>query len=200
MAKGPTYCVPFRRRREGKTNYRLRRALLLSGKPRLAVRKSLKHIRLQVLEAKIEGDHVLAAASSEELKKFGWLPPCGNIPAAYLTGLICGFRAKAKGIEEMVLDIGLHKPTKGSRVFAALKGVLEAGIRINHDEELLPDDETIRGERIKSYAELLLSSNPDLYQIRFSGYLSKGLKPENIVDHFQEVKEKIVSSFKVGGE
>ena len=142
----------------------------------------------------------MAAASSEELKKFGWRASCGNIPAAYLTGLICGFRAKARGIEEMVLDIGLHKPTKGSRVFAALKGVLESGIKVNHDEEMLPDDEAIRGERIKDYAELLLSSNPDLYKVRFSGHLSRGLKPEDIVDHFKEVKEKILSSFKVGGE
>ncbi|MEJ2242859.1 MAG: 50S ribosomal protein L18, partial [Candidatus Bathyarchaeota archaeon] len=30
MATGPRYRVPFRRRREGKTNYRTRRALVLS--------------------------------------------------------------------------------------------------------------------------------------------------------------------------
>ncbi|RLI44668.1 50S ribosomal protein L18, partial [Candidatus Bathyarchaeota archaeon] len=38
MATGPRYRVPFRRRREGKTNYRLRRALVLSKQPRLTVR------------------------------------------------------------------------------------------------------------------------------------------------------------------
>jgi large subunit ribosomal protein L18 len=40
--KLPTYKMPFRRRREGKTNYTKRLKLLLSRKPRLVVRKSLK--------------------------------------------------------------------------------------------------------------------------------------------------------------
>lgn len=200
MARGATYRVPFRRRREGRTNYRIRRALLLSGKPRLVVRKSLKHIRLQVVEAKIEGDHVLASASSEELRnKFGWLASCGNLPAAYLTGLICGLRAKAKGIEEAILDAGLHKPTKASRIFAALKGVIESGVKVNHDESLLPDDADVMGERIKNYAELL-RENPEAYKARFSEYLMRGLQPEDITKHFSEIKEKILSSFKIGEE
>ncbi|RLI36413.1 50S ribosomal protein L18, partial [Candidatus Bathyarchaeota archaeon] len=33
MARGPRYNVPYRRRREGKTDYRRRYKLLLSGLP-----------------------------------------------------------------------------------------------------------------------------------------------------------------------
>lgn len=198
MAKGPTYRVPYRRRREGRTNYHQRRRLILSGLPRLVVRKSLKHMRVQVIKAEEKGDVVIASATSEELRgKYGWQAPCGNIPAAYLTGLICGFRAKAKGVNKAVLDVGLHKPSRGSRVFAALKGAVDSGIEIPHDESLLPDESVIMGENIKSYAELL-SSDPELYKLKFSQYLSRGLSPENLTDHFQNVKEKIISSFSVG--
>jgi len=35
MATGPRYRVPFRRRREGRTNYHRRLRLLLSKKPRM---------------------------------------------------------------------------------------------------------------------------------------------------------------------
>ena len=50
-AKGPKYSVPFRRRREGKTDYRARRALILSKMPRIVARGSLKHMTVQVVNA-----------------------------------------------------------------------------------------------------------------------------------------------------
>ncbi|MBC7130755.1 50S ribosomal protein L18, partial [Candidatus Bathyarchaeota archaeon] len=155
MAKNARYCVPYRRRREGKTNYRKRKALILSGKPRLVVRGSLKNMIAQVIVAKPYGDEVLVSAHSRELIRYGWNAPRGNLPAAYLTGLLCGLKAKAKGLEEAVLDIGLHTPSSGSRVFAALKGAIDAGINISHSEEKLPDEDRIIGKHIASYAQLL---------------------------------------------
>ena len=47
---GPRYKVPFRRRREAKTNYRHRLKLLKSGLPRAVVRKSLKHTTVQFIK------------------------------------------------------------------------------------------------------------------------------------------------------
>ena len=47
-----------------------------------------------------------------------------NIPAAYLTGYLCGLRARKKGIKKAVLDLGLERVVKGSRIFAALAGGL----------------------------------------------------------------------------
>ncbi|HIQ12923.1 MAG TPA: 50S ribosomal protein L18, partial [Thermoprotei archaeon] len=44
MAKGPKYVVKFRRLRERRTNYKLRFALLKSGKPFFIVRRSLRYI------------------------------------------------------------------------------------------------------------------------------------------------------------
>ena len=72
---GPTYKVPFRRRREFKTNYRYRLKLLKSKLPRAVVRKSLKHTIVQFIKFDSEGDQVLATASSIELKKLGWRYP-----------------------------------------------------------------------------------------------------------------------------
>ena len=74
MATGPRYRVPFRRRREGKTNYRTRRALVLSRVPRLVVRLSLKNAIVQIIESESIGDKVIVSAHSRELAKtYGWL-------------------------------------------------------------------------------------------------------------------------------
>jgi large subunit ribosomal protein L18 len=69
------------------------------------------------------------------LTKFGWKASTGNVPSAYLTGLLCGLRAKKEGITEAVFDIGLIPPTKGSRLFATLNGILDAGLEVPHSEE-----------------------------------------------------------------
>lgn len=195
MATGPRYRVPFRRRREGKTNYRSRRALVLSRVPRLVVRLSLKHAIVQVIEAESIGDKVLVSAHSNELAKaYGWLSNRGNIPSAYLTGLLCGFKAMANGVDKAFLDIGLHIPSKGTRIFAALKGAVDAGVEVPHSEDILPDEGRISGKHIADYASQL-SSDPEVYKQKFSKYLSKGSRPEKLSEHFSAVKAKITSSF-----
>ncbi len=195
MAKGPSYRVPFRRRREGKTDYRSRRALVLSRLPRLVTRGTLKHTIVQIIKAETTGDQVIVSAHSRELvKTYGWKDNCGNLPAAYLTGLLCGFRAVVHGVKKAVLDIGLRSPSRGVRVFAALKGVLDAGVMVPHSESMLPDDPRISGQHIVDYASQL-SSNPEAYHQKFSKNLSRGLRPEQLSEHFSSIKEKIISSF-----
>jgi len=196
MATGPRYRVPFRRRREGKTNYRLRRALVLSRVPRLVVRLTLKHAIVQVIEAEAIGDKVMVSAHSNELiKTYGWKSNNGNIPSAYLTGLLCGLKAKAKGLEEAFLDTGLHIPSKGTRIFAALKGVVDAGVEVPHSEEILPDEDRLSGKHIADYASSLSEEEPEVYKQTFAGYLSKGARPEDLSDQFSSVKDKITASF-----
>jgi large subunit ribosomal protein L18 len=195
MATGPRYRVPFRRRREGKTNYRSRRALVLSRVPRLVVRLTLKHAIVQVIEAESIGDRVVVSAHSRELAKtYGWLSSGGNVSSAYLTGLLCGFKAMANGVEKAFLDIGLHIPSKGTRIFAALKGVLDAGVEVPHSEDILPDESRISGKHIADYGSYL-ASDPEVYQQKFSKFLSRGLLPEELSEHFSAVKDKIKSSF-----
>jgi len=195
MATGPSYRVPFRRRKEGKTDYRSRRALVVSRLPRLVVRPTLKHMIVQIVKAEVTGDQVVVSAHSHELAKtYGWQGDCGNVPAAYLTGLLCGFKAMVHGVKKAVLDIGLHSPSKGARVFAALKGVLDAGVTVPHSKDMLPDETRISGKHAVDYGSQL-SSNPEVYQQKFSKHLSRGLRPEQLSEHFSLIKEKITSSF-----
>jgi large subunit ribosomal protein L18 len=199
MAKDSRYCVQLRRRKEGKTDYKARKALVISGKPRLVVRNTLKNVIAQIIVAKPHGDEVLVSAHSRELKKYEWKAHAGNLSSAYLTGLLCGLKAKAQGVKEVILDIGLHSPSKGARVFAMLKGVLDAGVHVPHSEEKLPDEKRIEGEHIAQYAESL-ASNPEEYQSKFSKYLEQKLPPEDLPKHFAKVKTEILAAFKSGGK
>jgi large subunit ribosomal protein L18 len=171
MKLKPTYRMPLKRRRLGKTDYKKRLKLLLSKKPRLVVRKSLKYIRAQIVEFAKEGDKTLAAASSEELKKLGWKFACDNLPAAYLTGLLIGKKALKKGIKEAILDAGLYHSTSGSRIYAVVKGALDAGLKVPVAEKVLPKEERIKGLHIASYLE----------------------KFKNLPDEFEKIKQKILS-------
>ncbi|MFQ6010160.1 MAG: 50S ribosomal protein L18, partial [Candidatus Aenigmatarchaeota archaeon] len=90
------YKLPHKRRREKRTDYRARLRLIRSGKVRLVIRKSSSHMNVQFIDYVPEGDRTVVAANSQELKKYGWKGGTGNIPAAYLTGLLAGTRAKDK--------------------------------------------------------------------------------------------------------
>jgi len=190
LARGPQYNLAFRRRRDGRTNYRKRRKLVVSGLPRLVVRPSNKHLSAQVIQASPEGDHVVASAHSSELKDFGWKGPCGNLSAAYLTGLLAGRRAKARGTANAILDLGLHHRGPGSRIFAAVKGSVDAGLEILHDEKVIPVDDRIKGAHIADYSKKL-ASEPEIYKRAFSGYTRLKLKPEDLPSHFSQVQTKI---------
>jgi large subunit ribosomal protein L18 len=198
MARNARYRVKMRRRREGKTDYQARKALVISGKPRLVVRNSLKNASAQIVVAKPEGDIVKASAHSSDLEEFDWKASTGNIPSAYLTGLLCGLRAKKAGVEDAVLDIGLVQPTKGSRLFAVLSGVVDAGVEVPFDEAKLVK-ERLNGFHIASYAKKLGTGSED-YSAKFAGYLSREMTPEKIAENFSQVKSNIVKSFKSEGK
>ncbi|MFA5313857.1 MAG: 50S ribosomal protein L18 [Methanomassiliicoccales archaeon] len=157
MATGPRYKVPFRRRREGRTDYRQRARLLRARVPRAVVRISLRNVSIQLIDYDPKGDKVLATAHSRELAEMGWDKACGNLPAAYLTGYLIGKRAKGKGIDNAVLDIGLKVPAKGSCVFAALKGMVDAGVEIPHGEEVIPSADRLAGKHIGDDVEKLVN-------------------------------------------
>lgn len=146
MARGKTHIVRHRRRRAGKTDYRLRLGVLKSGKPRLVIRKSSNNIICQIIAYHPNGDRVLAYADSRSLGNYGWSGHCGNIPAAYLTGMLCGAKAMKANVKEAVPDLGLYASVKGSRLYAALKGVADAGIHIPKSDDILPAQERIEGK------------------------------------------------------
>lgn len=184
--------IPFKRKKQGKTNYKKRLRLLLSEKHRLVVRPFLNNISAQIIEYSSKGDKVVAAATARDIEKLGWKFSKGNIPAAYLTGLLAGKKALEKGVKEAILDVGLRNPTKGSRIFACLKGVIDAGIEIPHAEEELPSGEKISGKDIIDYANKI-KENKEKYEKQFSKCLKQGLDPSGITNAFEEVKKKVKS-------
>ncbi|MEK6864797.1 MAG: 50S ribosomal protein L18 [Nanoarchaeota archaeon] len=141
--------VPFKRKLQGKTDYRKRLVLLKSGKPRLVVRKSLNNISTQIIAYETAGDKVLAAATSRELLKLGWTGKRKNMPAAYLTGYLCGIHAKKAGITEAIFDAGFYTSVNGSVVYAVLKGAIDSGLKIPHNEVVFPPEDRIKGKHIK---------------------------------------------------
>lgn len=193
MANGPRYTVPYRRRREGKTDYKLRRALVRSGKPRAVVRLTNKYVTVQISEATATGDLVRASATSKQLSKLGWKGGSGNLSAAYLTGALAARRAVAKGVKEAILDMGLKGPTKGSKIFAALKGLADSGLMVPHSDDRLPKMDRINGGHVSSYAKKL-AGEQELYRKRFSGYLSRGLKPEDLSGHFEQIRKMVLEA------
>jgi large subunit ribosomal protein L5e len=163
------YQTKFRRRREGKTDYRSRIRMIVQdfnkyGAPkyRFVVRFSNRDIITQICYAKLDGDHVMAAAYSHELPRYGIKLGLTNFAAAYATGLLLARRVlkklrldtryagvtKATGEDYNVvsadrngprpfkafMDIGLGRATTGHRLWAALKGVTDGGVYVPHGE------------------------------------------------------------------
>jgi large subunit ribosomal protein L18 len=114
----------------------------------MAVRVSNKNVICQMIEHGEIGDKVLVSGSSKELTKLGWDEARSNTPAAYLVGYLCGKKAKKAKVNKAILDLGFKEIVKGSKIFAALKGALDAGVEIAHDASVLPAQERIEGAHI----------------------------------------------------
>uniref|UniRef100_A0A674MXD1 Ribosomal protein L5 n=1 Tax=Takifugu rubripes TaxID=31033 RepID=A0A674MXD1_TAKRU len=144
------YEVKFRRRREGKTDYFARKRLVVQDKNkyntpkyRMIVRLSNRDICCQIAYAKIEGDHIVCAAYSHELPKYGITVGLTNYAAAYCTGLLLYVMVNRQefnvesidgqpGAFTCYLDAGLARTTTGNKVFGALKGAVDGGLAIPH--------------------------------------------------------------------
>lgn len=148
MASGPLYRVPMRRRREGKTDYRTRLALLKSGETRVVVRTTNRNVIVQFVSYDETGDKIVATAEARELGELGYKAAGNNTPSAYLTGRLAATRAKEKGVENGVLDIGRAQPHQGGVLFGALKGVIDGGVEVPANESVLPSEERWRGEHL----------------------------------------------------
>ncbi|QEE15347.1 50S ribosomal protein L18 [Promethearchaeum syntrophicum] len=191
MARGPKYRISFRRRREGKTNYHRRLKLIISRRKRLVIRCSNKHTIVQVVDALVQGDKILAQSHSSQLEKqFTWVHNSGNMPSAYLTGYLCGLRAKKAKIQDIILDIGII--VHNDRIKAAFRGFIDAGNEVPHDNKWFPDklEERLNGSHIETYAKLL-KKKPAQYKKKFSKILLKKGDPLKIVSDFDKAKKNM---------
>lgn len=103
-----------------------------------------------------------------------------------------------------LLDVGIKATTTGSRVFAALKGAVDGGLDIPHNERRFPgydregkefDAEThkgrIMGEHVSEYMREMEEDDEENYQKHFSEYIKADLDADDLEDLYESVHKSI---------
>lgn len=183
----------------------------------------------QIVAAKLIGDEVLCAAYAHELPRYGIKLGLTNYAAAYAVGLLVarrmlvkvGLADTYKGKEEAdgemyeiedegnrrpfkaLLDVGLSSTTTGKKVFAVMKGAVDGGMNVPHNEKRFPawtKDEGFSAEELKKrilgthvseFMEELEEEDPDKFKVQFSRYIAEGIKAEDIEDMYTSAHEAI---------
>jgi large subunit ribosomal protein L18 len=185
MARKKPKVIPFRRKREQKTHYKKRLKLLTSKRTRLVFRRYNNTFLGQFIAYKPEGDTIVSVVNSSELRKLGWSHSCGNISAAYLTGLLLGKKGLDRKVKDAILDIGMHHSVAGSRIYAFAKGVVDSGVDVPVSEEVFPSEERLSGAHIVAISEKASGS-------QFSKLKKDKIDPKKISADFEKVKKKIL--------
>jgi large subunit ribosomal protein L18 len=138
--------IPRRRRLEAKTNYTKRKKLLEGRKPRIVVRKTNRYLIIEYIESQAAQDNIKVNITSKELLKYGWpkenIGSLKSLGAAYLTGILFG--KKIGKMSPAILDTGLIRSTKGSRVYSVAKGIKDSGFDIPCGEKVFPEESRIK--------------------------------------------------------
>jgi len=188
------YVHIFRRRREGKTDYRKRKGIILGKSPFVSVHITGRYIYSQILRPTSIGDTTLAAASSRDLvKKFGWKGSTKNLPGAYLTGFYLGHLASERNVKNAIVYSGVGRFVHGSRIASVINGAIDAGLEIEVDEEILPEESRLVGKHIVDYAKKLEKDDKVKLDKLFSKIQSSGLHLSEYPSHFESVKAKIAN-------
>ena len=123
-----------------------------------------ENTQVQILKPGMTGDKVIASAHSRYLLEKGWKGSRKSVPAAYLTGYLAGKKALGQGVKDAILYTGTRRYTQ--RIAAALKGVIDAGLKVPANEETFPPDERINGEHLTVKNEISkIKSTIDICQL-----------------------------------
>jgi len=124
--------VKYRRRREGKTDYRARLRMVSqdknkyeSHKYRMVVRFMNRDVICQVVYSAIVGDKVLCCAYAHELPTYGMVVGLTNYSASYCVGLLCARRCLIK-IGLCKVYVGVHEVT-GDKFIVKRNNIDESG-------------------------------------------------------------------------
>lgn len=204
-------------------------------KYRLVVRITNRDIICQIFAADMDHDVCLASAYSHELKRYGIKTGLTNYCAAYCTGLLLARRVNAKfGLDEMyegqtevdgeqfeveaddegkapfraLLDVGLARTTTGARLFGCLKGAVDGGLNVPHENATRRypgatrtdtgydyDAEVHRGhifgEHIADYMRELQENDEEAYKRQFARYIEEGVGADDIEDMYESAHAAI---------
>lgn len=186
-----SYIKTLKRIRKNKTNYRKRKAILISKQNFITIKMSNENIYCQLIKPNIKGDIVVTHSNSKELSKYGWNGSTNNLPSSFLVGLLLGKKMLDKSISSAIIYTG--KTSFTSKVAACIKGISSSGVSIPMSEDSMPDENRISGSHISDYAKLL-KEDKDQYEKQFSKLIKNTLNPEDYPKHFEDVKNAIVSS------
>ena len=161
----------------------------------------------QLVYAKIQGDVLVTAAYSQELKKYGIPVGLTNYAAAYCTGLLCARRALSKFKLDKTefdtedgprrfkanLDVGLARTSSGAKIFGAMKGAVDGGLDIPHSSKRLPgydkekdecDGEVLRkhifGGHVADYMRSLEEEDEEEFKKHFSQFIKAGITADKV--------------------
>jgi len=202
-----------------------------SPKYRFVVRTTNRDVITQIIAAKIDGDHVLTAAYAHELPKYGVKAGLTNYASTYCVGLLCARRLLQKlkldthyagnkeingeiyNVEDAAdaprpftcnLDIGLHRTTTGAKIFAALKGAVDGGLKIPHSEKRFPgydaeakkfEPEVLKkrifGQHVSDYMKTLKDDQPEDYKSLFSQFIKDGVEPAQVPEIYKKAHAAI---------
>ena len=149
MAYGPTYVVRFRRRREGRTDFRHRLRQVISDKPRIITKLTNRYIWASLSFYKEGGDEIKTTLCSKVLGERGFSGSLKNTPSAYAFGLLCA-KEFLRYTKEAIIDLGRRPFHKGGRISAFVKGLIEGGLAVPYGEEAAPAKERLEGKHLKS--------------------------------------------------
>jgi len=142
-----------RRRLEQKTDYGKRLKLLKAEKPRMVFRKTNAAVIAQYTLSEAAQDSISFGVTSKKLLKYGWPESfkgsLKSIPASYLTGYLVAKKIQKDGLETPIVDFGMQRTLYKTKLFAFLKGLIDAGLEISCPEEAFPEEERIMGSSMK---------------------------------------------------
>lgn len=143
-----------RRRKENKTDYVKRLKLLKGEKPRIVFRKTNRYIISEYTLSKEAQDKVVFGFDSRKLSEYGWPKDAkGSLKsttASYLTGYLIGKTIIKQKLENPILDTGMNRVLHKNKIYAFIKGIIDAGIKINCDKKLFPEESRIKGQHLKN--------------------------------------------------
>lgn len=188
-----------------------------------------RDICAQVVAATVVGDQILTSAYAHELPRYGVKLGLTNFAAAYCVGLLCARRLLQKmGLDELykgkeevdgemfeiepdedkrpfrcLLDVGIVNTTTGHKVFAVMKGAIDGGLDIPHNEKRFPaytkdegfDAEVLKqhifGEHVQEYMNYLEEEDEERYTLQFGRYIKEGIKGDDLPGIYESAHEAI---------
>lgn len=145
MSKGLK--IGKKRRRSNTTDYKARLSLLKSNGNRIVIRRTNKFIIMQAVSSEESQDKIITGVNSRDLLEKGWDKKfegsLKSIPAAYLTGMLMAKKLDKK--QKYIIDLGMARNIAGSRIYAAVKGIVDGGIGLKVNEKVFPSEERLSG-------------------------------------------------------